>query len=124
MMDTTGESRTAYRPSGKVDWFKFVPGLLLAGPAAIAMAWCLSMAFQNGFYLIFIAPFFAALAVGGVWYLVLTWSHCRNKAVATLASVTLGLLLYFGYYHICFCNSSASETPTGSTCCHATCNFG
>ena len=57
------------------------------------------LALQRGFYLIFFAPLIASLAVAGCWYLVLTWSHCRNKAVAGVTSVALGLLLYLGYYH-------------------------
>ena len=95
----------------------------MAGIAAIAMAWCLSMAFRNGFYLILIAPFLAALAIAGVWYLVLTWSHCRNKVVATLASVALGLLLYFGYYHICLLQLIGLGGPSDRHVA-ATCNFG
>jgi hypothetical protein len=50
--------------------------------------------------LAFIAPLIASLAVGGVWYLVLRWSLCRNKTIATVISVILALLLYLGYYHI------------------------
>jgi hypothetical protein len=100
MLDIAADSRVVYRPSGKVDWIKFLPGFAMAVIAAIAIAWCLFGAYRKGFYLIIVAPLIAALAVGGVWYLILTWSHCRNRAVATLASVVLGSLLYLGYYHI------------------------
>jgi hypothetical protein len=100
MLEIATESRAVYRPSGRVAWLKFLPGLAMAGLAAVAMAWCLFWAYRMGFYWIFIAPLIASFAAGGVWYLVLRWSHCRNRAVATLASVVLGSLLYFGYYHI------------------------
>ena len=55
-------------------------------------------ALDNGIYLILIAPVIAALALAGVWYLVLTWSHCRNKRAAVAGSLILGLLLYLGSY--------------------------
>ena len=42
----------------------------------------------------------ASFAVLGVWYLVLTWSHCRNKWVAATTSLLLALMLYLGYYQI------------------------
>jgi hypothetical protein len=100
MTDTPGQSRAVYRPSGKVDWLKFLPGLVVAAGAAIFMAWCLFRALNAGVYLIFVAPFIAALAVAGVWYLVLTWSRCRNIIVAAGSSIALALLLYFGYYHV------------------------
>ena len=103
-MDSTGQARAVYQPSGRVDWVKFVSGLLVAAGTAVLMAWCLFWVNQKGFYYIFVAPLIAALAVGGVWYLVLTWSHCRNKPLATVLSAVLALLLYFGYYHACFLN--------------------
>ena len=95
-MDGTAPSRTVYRPSGRVDWSRFLPGVLAAGAVAVAMAWCLYFAFRAGFYLIFLAPLVAALAVGGVWYLVLSWSHCRNKWASDLAAAMLGGLVGAG----------------------------
>jgi len=100
MVDTPRETRAAYRPSGKAHWFTFLPGLVVTAGAAVVMAWCLYAALQKGFYLIFVAPIIASLVVAGVWYLVLTWSHCRNQWVAGLMSVGLGLLLYLGYYEV------------------------
>ena len=47
--------RTAYRHSGKVDWVKFLPGLLVTAAAAIVMARCMFWALNKGFYLIIIA---------------------------------------------------------------------
>ncbi len=95
-MDRTQQSRAFYRPSGHVNWLKFLPGLLASAGVAIAMAWCLFWALQRGFYLIFFAPLIAALPVAGLWYLVLTWSHCRNKGIAAVISVILGSVLYLG----------------------------
>jgi len=100
MMDTPPQARAVYRPSGKVDWFRFIPGLLVAAGAAIVMAWCLFLSLHKGLYLIFVAPLVVSLPAVGVWYLVLTWTHCRNKMVAAVTSFTLAVLLYFGYYHV------------------------
>jgi hypothetical protein len=47
MIDNSQESRAVYRPSGKVDWIKFLPGLVATGAVAIVMAWCLFMAFTS-----------------------------------------------------------------------------
>ncbi|WP_165235508.1 hypothetical protein [Aquisphaera insulae] len=99
-MDTPDAPRDVYRPSGKVGWSRFVPGLLAAGGVAAALAWLLNAVLNKGFYLIFVAPFFAALMLGGFWFLVLGWSHCRNTRLAATASVVLALVLYLGYYHV------------------------
>src|SRR5271170_2861276 len=100
-MDTPEQPRAAYRPSGKVNWLRFLPGLVVAAGAAMFMAGCLFVAYQFGFYLIFLAPVLAALPAAGVWHLVLAWSQCRNRVVAIGASLPLGLLLYLGYYYLC-----------------------
>jgi hypothetical protein len=105
MIDTHRQVRAAYRPSGRVHWFKFIPGLIMTAGTAVVMACCLYVALLKGFYLIFLAPIIGALVVAGVWYLVLTWSHCRNKLVTGLTSVGLGLLLYLGYYEVGFLES-------------------
>ncbi len=100
MMETSQPSRAVYRPSGKVNWFKFLPALVVSSGAAMVMAWCLSWAFQKGLYLIAVAPMIASLVVVVVWLRALRWSHCRNRMVATVVSFMLALLLYLGYYHV------------------------
>jgi hypothetical protein len=99
MQDQATFSRRVYQPSGRVNWFRFLAGLLLAGAAALVMACALYFAFEQGIYLIFIAPILAALPVMGVWFLVLSGSHCRNKTLAMIYSIALALLLFFGYYY-------------------------
>ena len=99
MTAASQHSRAAYRASGHVNWLKFVPGLIVTGGLAIALAWLLFWALQRGFYLIFVAPLIASFALAGVWYLVLSWSQCRNKLIALRSSVILGLVLYLGYFH-------------------------
>lgn len=99
-MADSDESRDVYRPSGGVHWFKFACGLFLTTGAALFMACCLELALIFGIYYIVIAPCVAALAVAGIWIVVLHWSHCRSPGVATWAAFPLGLLLYLGYYQV------------------------
>ena len=99
MQDISTSDRAVYQPSGKVNWARLLPGSLVAAVAAIVMAACLFFAFEKGAYLIFVAPILASLPVIGIWYLVLSWSHCRNKSIATVGSIGLALLLYLGYYY-------------------------
>jgi hypothetical protein len=97
-MASSGQPREVYRPSGKVRWHRFIPGLILTSSVALAMARCLQWVYTKGYYWVIAAPFFAALPPLGVWYFTLKWSHCRNRTVAAVTSVVLGLLLYLGYY--------------------------
>ena len=100
MTDAPLESRASYRTSGRVRWSRFFPGSFMTAVVAAIMAWCLFWVFQRGFYLIFVAPLLASAAVAGVWYLVLTWSHCRNPRLNRVSSLALALLLYLGYYYV------------------------
>ncbi len=99
MQDMSTSDRAVYQPSGKINWARLLPGALVAAVAAFVMAGCLYFAFEKGAYLVFVAPILASLPVVGIWYLVLSWSHCRSKRIATVGSVGLALLLYLGYYY-------------------------
>ena len=100
MLNNPQESRAVYRHSGKVDWLKFLPGLVVTAGVAIVMAWCLFWAYTQGFYWLLFAPMAASFPVIGVWYLVLKWSHCRNRSLAAATSIILAMVLYFGYYQV------------------------
>jgi hypothetical protein len=100
MIDNAHESRAVYRHSGKVNWLMFLPGLVATAAVAIAMAGCLFWAYTEGYYWLIFAPMAAAFPVIGAWYLVLKWSHCRNRSVAAVTSVILAVLFYLGYYHV------------------------
>jgi hypothetical protein len=47
-MASSGQPREVYRPSGKVRWHIFVPGLILTSGVAVAMAWCLQQIYTKG----------------------------------------------------------------------------
>jgi len=100
MQDNATTARNVYVPSGNLNWFRFLTGLLLSAATAGLMACCLFFAYQKGLYFMLIAPILASLPAIGVWYLALTQAHCRNKRIAGIASVALALLLYFGYYYL------------------------
>ena len=99
MQGTSAATRAVYRPSGKVRGSQFLLGFLASAAVALVMAWCLAFALRKGFYFYCLVPLLASLPVLGVWFASLSWSHCRNKTLATGASIVLAALLYFGYFH-------------------------
>ncbi len=99
MQGTSAATRAVYRPSGKVRGSQFLLGFLASAAVAIVMAWCLAFSLRKGFYFYCLVPLLASLPVLGVWFASLSWSHCRNKTLATGASIVLAALLYFGYFH-------------------------
>ena len=99
MQATSAETRAVYRPSGKVRGSQFLLGFLASAAVALVMAWCLAFALRKGFYFYCLVPLLASLPMLGVWSASLSWSHCRNKTLATGASIVLAGLLYFGYFH-------------------------
>lgn len=99
-MITPETSRTAYCPTGNVNWLKFFPALAFAAGVAVLMACCLHFLRVVGFYFVLVIPALAALVVGCAWMLGLNWSHCRSPRAASGGGVVLGLLLYFGYVHV------------------------
>ena len=92
--------RNAYRPSGKANWLALaIMSLLTLGVAAV-MAVVLAVVYWNGFYIIGLAPFFAAAPLAGMTYATVVLSHCRNRAAPILLGALSAAILYFGYYHV------------------------
>lgn len=75
-----------------------VLGSLLAG---LVLAWCLRVAYDNGWYLIFLLPIFGGMALGGVLMLLVGWARCRNRWLAGIVGIAAGLVAYLGYYELC-----------------------
>src|SRR5688500_17100647 len=92
--------RNAYRPSGRANWLVFAfMSLLTLGVAAI-MAAVLAVVYWNGFYILGLAPFFAAAPLAGMTYATVFLGHCRNRTATILLGALSAAILYFGYYHI------------------------
>ncbi len=69
--------------------------------AAAGMAWGLKIAFLNGWYWIIMLPTMGGLAVGGILYALVGWTHCRNRWLAGAVGIVAGLVGYLGYYELC-----------------------
>src|SRR5216683_2549674 len=89
-----------YRPSGKVNWGKFLPLSMLVLVISGSLAYLLHFALIHGFYYIFIVPALAALIVAGFELLAISRGHCRSRVAAILLGVIAGLFLYLGHYYV------------------------
>jgi hypothetical protein len=94
------DERPRYTSGFGVSWLR-LPILLLAAPAAAAVAWLLHFLFVHGFYLIMVVPLFAALALAGIMFGLVAAAHCRNRWLAGLVGLLAGLTAYLGYYQLC-----------------------
>jgi hypothetical protein len=97
----TVEERSRYQSDFGVSWLRLPAVVVGALLAAIAVAWCLKLAFALGWYLIILLPAAFGLGLGGVLYVLVGWSHCRNYWLAGSIGVLIGLIAYLGYYHLC-----------------------
>jgi len=88
-----------YRPSGKVNWARFLPALIFPIGVCMAMALLLSWAYFHEWYYSFIAPGLAATVTGSALYLAVLIGQCRSRLVATVVGILVGAALYLGYYH-------------------------
>jgi hypothetical protein len=92
----------SYSPSGKVNWARYLPALILPIATSLAMAWVLCWAFIHNWYYSIFAPMLAGFVVGGAMYLAGGIGHCRSRLVAMIAGILVGALMYLGYYHAHF----------------------
>jgi hypothetical protein len=93
--------RPRYAPRAPVDW-RLLPALVaVPAVAALALGWVLKTLFVHGWYLLFLAPMLAALALAGVVTLAVGFTKCRSRLLAGGVGIVSALLLYFGYYHFC-----------------------
>jgi hypothetical protein len=79
-----------------------LPTLLVVGlAAAVAVGYLLKVAFVHGWYLVVLAPLLGGAALGGVLYLMVGWTHCRNRWLAASVGILAGLLAYLSYFEFC-----------------------
>ena len=55
--------RPRYKPSGRVDWLRFLPLAMLSLLAAAGLAVIMHLMYEHGAYIIFFVPIFAAMFV-------------------------------------------------------------
>lgn len=102
--------RTYFKCSGGVNWGTFLPWLVVPFGVATLLAALMFWLFRVGHYYIVLVPLIAALAVAGCVKLAVGKGHCRNAAVAGVAGIVAGVLLYFGYYYCGMVHHLGPET--------------
>jgi hypothetical protein len=69
--------------------------------SALGLAWALQFAFFHDWYLVILVPILAGLALAAALYLLVTWTHCRNRWLACGVGISAGLIAFLGYYYLC-----------------------
>ncbi len=94
--------RPKYQRSGKVNWLRLLPLLLVPVVTSLLLACLLALVFAWGHYYSIIVPLAASMPVAGATYLTIRWAHCRNRFVAGLVGLLAGMVLFPGWYHVDF----------------------
>jgi len=98
MTVTPLEVRERYEPSGGIDW-RFAP--LAAGTfiAALALGGLLYLLFQAGVYLLLLIPAFMAIPLSFLVYGAVRAGHCRSRLIGSALGLAAGVVLYLGSYY-------------------------
>ncbi len=92
--------RNRYRPSGRVSLGNFLALFLLTLLCAALLAAVLYWLFTRGWYLLFIVPLVGAVLLGGMMRATVGMGKCRSTALAWVAGLVAGAVMYLGYYYI------------------------
>lgn len=104
--------RRVHRPTGAVDWTRFLPlaGLALLVSAALALA--LYAGVSVGFYILFVMPLLAAVTAGGCVWFAVSRGHCRSSFVGGLLGLACAMLLSLGPYVIGLVHAEGARAAT------------
>lgn len=94
--------RVGYVGTGRVRLMSLLWGAIMGASLSLVVSAAMMGIGWTGFYIIGLVPLVAGMAVGGLAYLVVYQSHCRNKALAGLLGFCMGAMAYLGYYHLDF----------------------
>lgn len=92
--------RPRYVPSGRVDWLKFLPLLLLSLLCAAVLAAALYGLYFEGWYLIILVPAIAAMLLSVMLSFAVRAGKCRSPLLAGALGLVAGVVMYIGYYYI------------------------
>ncbi|MBN2210330.1 MAG: hypothetical protein JW709_02935 [Sedimentisphaerales bacterium] len=90
-----------FRPSGKINPFRYIPALAVGIVMAGLMAFVLLLA-EDRFYYVFITPFCLGLLVLLNNYIVIRLGHCRMPVLAVIVGMVLIAIYYIGYWQLSF----------------------
>lgn len=95
------EERSRYQSDLGDSWLRLP--VLFAGPllAAGVSACFLTFVYTVGWYLMLLWALGFGFLLGGVLFVLVDWTHCRNCWLAGGVGITAGLFAYLGYYHLC-----------------------
>ena len=101
-MTDHGSWGESYRPSGRVKWVRLVFLAVPTSAVGVGLAFCLSAAYERGWYRSPFVALGAALLMTLMAYLTVLFGHCRNRKVACVYAVLSGLLVYVGHFYVNF----------------------
>src|SRR5579862_2767747 len=87
------QQRRRYKPSGRVDWVRFLPLALLSLLAAAGLAVIMHLMYEHGAYIIILVPVFAAMFVMMFIRLAIRVGRCRSPKLAGLTGLIAGVVL-------------------------------
>jgi hypothetical protein len=94
------QKRSRYKPSGRVDWMRYLPLAVLSLMVAAGLAVVMHLMYEHGAYIIFFVPIFAAMFVMMFVRLAIRVGRCRSPKLAGLTGLIAGVVLYGGYYYV------------------------
>jgi hypothetical protein len=97
-MQSQRPQRSSYRPSGRVDWPRFIPWALLIFLVALLIGAGLNWLYSTGWYILPV-PILLGLFAGILVFLAVSRGNCRSPFVGTLFGFLTGILIYGGYFY-------------------------
>lgn len=97
------EARAHYKPSGGIAAGRFLLALFGLAAAGFTAGLILEVLMTCLLYVGVLLALVGALAVGGIVSLGVQSGHCRNRLVASLTGVMVGMFAYLSFFHIDHC---------------------
>ncbi len=85
-------------------WRPFVELVVLAVMLSLCMSSAMFLLSNLGFHLVIVSAFFVTILIAVIPFLLIEWSHCRNRWVAATVSLLAALTFWFGFYFYGFAN--------------------
>jgi hypothetical protein len=90
--------RVQYQSDNSASWHLLPISIAVVILAAVGLAWLMNLAYHFGWYLIMLVPLLCGGALGGVLYVMIGFSRCRNYWLAGALGFLAGVICYIGYY--------------------------
>lgn len=104
------DAPNVYVASGKVDFLRLMPLMLLGAVVALVMAFALLLA-ESWMYLYFVTPLILGLPVFGMVWLATKRGRCRNRGIGGFVGLLLAFAYYAGYWELSYLANVVSQGP-------------